>query len=85
MRTETKEKIDKIMDTFSGADGGGSYVLLLGLLQDMDRQAAAGDEDAQKVIDNTLGPLCRLIDLAKKVALGSSPVRRKTSKGKKRR
>ena len=85
MRTETKQLLDKIMDTFSGSDGGASYVLLVRLIEDMDQQAAAGDGPAQEVLDKTLLPLSRLIDLAAKPLGGSSVQHKKPKKGRKRK
>lgn len=50
MRQSTKQALDYILDCFSGADGGVSYAYFQAMLNNLDQQAEAGDEKAQKVI-----------------------------------
>lgn len=46
MRHENKEALQHILDTFSGSDGGVSFVALKTLLEEMDRRAVKGDTAA---------------------------------------
>lgn len=50
MRPGTKAALDAIVDVFTGADGGGDFVIARATIAEMDRQAAAGDRAAAQVI-----------------------------------
>lgn len=50
MRKETQEAFDYILDTFSGADGGYTFSVLLNAIRDIDKQAEEGKESSEKII-----------------------------------
>jgi hypothetical protein len=52
-----------ILDTFTGEDGGVSFVLFCGFIRELDRQAAEGDQAAAEVT-NVVRRFARLIELA---------------------
>lgn len=67
MTPKTKEQLDYIMDTFTGADGGVRFVKLLSLVEEMDRQGQENTPNgyaARKVLDETLTKMAKLIELA---------------------
>lgn len=66
MRTNLKIAMQRILDMASGADT--SYVPLRWMLEEMDKRAAAGDKEAQKVIDIVIH-FARLIDVAESTKL----------------
>lgn len=65
MSDETESHFINILDTFSGADGGISFVQMRRLIEDMDKKAAKGDKPAQEVI-LIMKRFSRMIDTAKK-------------------
>lgn len=65
-RPETQVDVENILDCFSGADGGASFLALCSLIRHMDKQAVAGDEGAIKII-GIVNRFAKLIDVAKKV------------------
>ena len=64
-RPEMEEAMQKILDVFSGADGGGSFAILCMLVQDLDKDAAAGDKDAIEVL-SCITKFNKLIEIAKR-------------------
>lgn len=68
MTKQTKDQLDYIMDTFTGADGGGRFLRLLSLIEEMDRQAEGDDprqsHTAKMVLDSSLSKFKRFIELA---------------------
>jgi hypothetical protein len=65
MREQTKNTLSLITDTFTGADGGVSFILTRGLIEELDKRAAEGDKDAQKVLD-VVTQFSNIIKLANK-------------------
>ena len=63
LRPETEEALLKILDTMTGADGGGSFMKLRWFLEAMDKKAADGDKPAEEVI-TIMKRFARMIDLA---------------------
>jgi hypothetical protein len=63
MREKTKEMFMNILDTMSGADGGTRLVMFRGLLEEMDRRAASGDQSAERII-LLVEQFSRLLDVA---------------------
>ena len=63
----TNPKLDKdfetIVDCITCADGGGEFIRLQSLLAEMERQANAGDQDAEKVL-GAVYQFARLIKVA---------------------
>lgn len=63
----TNPKLDKdfetIVDCISGADGGGEFVRLQGLIEEMEKRANAGDQAADKVL-GAVYQFARLIRVA---------------------
>lgn len=57
--------VQNIMDTFTGDDGGVGFVALCGLLQDVARQARAGDQASTEIVATVLR-FHRLIEVAKR-------------------
>lgn len=55
--------MNNVLDTFSGADGGGSFWFFLTMIRALDEQAANGDEPA-KVLLKILTDFSKLIDAA---------------------
>lgn len=56
-------EMQNILDCFSGADGGGRFVLLMSLYAEMQKRAAKGDAAAQEVVA-VVARMSRLIDTA---------------------
>jgi hypothetical protein len=50
VRTYTKNCLDNITDTFTGADGGISFIKLKSLVEAMDQKAETGDIAAEQLI-----------------------------------
>ena len=50
MKAKTKADLRLILDTMTGADGGGSFVALRWLIEMMDKRASEGDAAAAEVI-----------------------------------
>lgn len=67
-RDATRVAFTQILDTFTGADGGVSFVDLCDLVVEFDAKAAAGDRAAQQVLDCIL-KLARLIEIAQRTAV----------------
>jgi hypothetical protein len=67
MRQKTEMEFMNILDTLTGADGGVTFIRLKGLIEEMDRQAAAGDSAALEVI-KIVHLFNKLIDIAQKDA-----------------
>lgn len=65
MRQETKIALFNILDTMTGADGGVRFIYLRNLVEEMDRRAEGGDNDAKSIIDVVMR-FSRLIDVAVK-------------------
>jgi hypothetical protein len=67
MTPELKKSVTKIMDMFTGADGGISYVHFKVLLEATEQKALTGDKAAEQIIALVF---CfeRLIDVSNKVA-----------------
>lgn len=47
---DLKERLETVLDTFSGADGGVVYAQFLGMLTELDRKAAEGDAASQELV-----------------------------------
>jgi hypothetical protein len=60
-----QSQLENILDCFTGADGGVSFMNLKILLEDMERQEAEGDEMASEVLKQ-FSNFSRLIDCAQK-------------------
>ena len=66
MKSEKYQKqLENIMDCFTGADGGVSFMNLKLLLDEMERQELNGDTDASEVL-RIFSNFSRLIDTAQK-------------------
>lgn len=65
MRQDLKDAIQNILDTFSGADGGASFMFFRWLMEEMDRQAAEGDKEAELIVLH-VKRFSKLIDVARK-------------------
>lgn len=63
MRPKTEAAFTNLLDTFTGADGGGRFVFLRSFVETLDAKAAAGDEAAKQVIE-VVFQFSRLINLA---------------------
>jgi len=50
MRKQTEERVVQILDTFTGADGGVSFMAFRCLVEEMDARAAKGDKVAEEVL-----------------------------------
>ncbi len=51
LRDTTRIAVERILDAFSGADGGGQFMNFRCLIEDMDAKAAEGDEAAENLVD----------------------------------
>jgi len=65
MRKETQKHFDNIMDCMAGADGGGRFLRLKFMIEDMDKRADKGEVGAQQIVD-VMVYFSRLIDVANK-------------------
>ena len=65
LRPTTKEALDNMMDTFTGADGCVKFVLMRNTLIALDKQACDGDVESQTLID-IFTQFSRLIDVFSK-------------------
>jgi hypothetical protein len=63
MRKNTEDSVTKILDVFTGADGGANFMAFRNLVEKMDARAARGDKDAQQVILRVT-EFARLLDVA---------------------
>jgi hypothetical protein len=63
MRRETKRDLDNVVDSMSGGDGGGRFMALQWMIEEMDKRAVRGDEAAQQIIAR-LKEFSRLIDVS---------------------
>jgi hypothetical protein len=64
MRYNTEKAFKLILDTMTGADGGGNFVRYKALLEDLDNRAVNGDDIAEQIITTIVIPFSRLIMLA---------------------
>lgn len=64
MRQEIDKIFQRIIDVFSGADGGVLFVQLKCLIEEMDKQAQNGDENAEQVLTVTLRSFDKLLNAA---------------------
>lgn len=71
---EWKKAFDKITDCFSCADGGLQFVKMKSLIEEMARQADAGDEPARMVMD-VMNKFAKLIDAADAIQMKKSDTR----------
>lgn len=69
MRTKTAEAFLSIMECFNGADGGAKFLFLRSLVEEMDKQAEAGDRAAEKIV-GIVTTFNNLILTAEKLAKG---------------
>lgn len=46
----TRTAMENLLDTFTGADGGGRYVLFCSLIKELDRRSKDGDEYATQML-----------------------------------
>jgi hypothetical protein len=60
---EANKLLDRLLDVFGGADGGGDFVQLRNFLNDMAKRADGGDESAEKLMLVALR-FGRLVDVA---------------------
>jgi hypothetical protein len=72
MRAETQHAIDNILDTFTGADGGGRYLHFMAVIRGLDRQAQEcvgtdEGENAERIL-NIVKQFSRLLDSAQRIA-----------------
>ena len=66
MKSEKYQKqFDNILDCFTGADGGGSFINLRVMLEEMEHQEEMGDIPAAQVLQ-IFSNFSRLIDTAQK-------------------
>jgi hypothetical protein len=65
LQMEMDEHLDKIMDTFTGADGCASYISCRNLIHVMCDRAGDGDTAAVKILD-VVTRFRKLIDVADK-------------------
>ena len=63
MRPETVKSFRNLLDTFSGADGGGRFHSFRLLIEEMERRVKGGDKTADQVLQ-PLHQVSRLINLA---------------------
>lgn len=66
MRSETKLAMENVLDTFTGADGGGHFMSFRHLIEDMESKVKAGDQAAEDVIKILLR-FSKLLDTAKRL------------------
>ena len=66
MRKKTEKQFHYILDCFSGADGGASFIALQILVQEMDKRAAKGDQAAEEIIA-LIRKFAKLIELSEKI------------------
>jgi len=64
---QLKKSVRKIMDMFTGADGGVNYVHFKVLLEAMEQKALSGDKAAEQIIE-LIYRFERLIDVSNKIA-----------------
>jgi hypothetical protein len=64
MNARTKASLQRILDCMSGSDT--SYVSLMWVLDDLDEQAANGDQAATELV-NVVHKFARLIDVSEKI------------------
>jgi len=66
MRHGTAFQFQRIVNTFTGSDGGASFVSLKSFVEELDNRASNGDTQADEILDVTIGRMFRLIALAEK-------------------
>jgi hypothetical protein len=65
IQDQTKKSLQVITDTFMGSDGGISFIHVRFFLEEMAKQAEAGDEAALSILD-ILFKFNKLIEVANK-------------------
>ncbi|MFH1835316.1 MAG: hypothetical protein ABH851_03905, partial [Methanobacteriota archaeon] len=63
-RLNVQRAMSHILDTFSGADGGGSFYRFIRFVWTLDQQAQAGDKSADILVDFVL-KFSKLIEASK--------------------
>lgn len=63
MKTLYQQSFDNILDTFSGADGGGRFVMFKSMLEALSNQADEGDKAAGQLMEIVVR-FSRLIDIS---------------------
>jgi hypothetical protein len=66
VRHGTEFQFKRIVDTFTGDDGGVSFVATRFLVEELDNRAANGDTVADDVLNATIGRMFRFIMLAER-------------------
>jgi hypothetical protein len=61
--SEIRNTLIRILDTFSGTDGGIRFIKLRFFLESLERDAKAGDSDAERILE-IVRQFDRLIDIA---------------------
>lgn len=61
--SELTKAMENILDTFSGVDGGVSYVMFCNMIKDLDDEAINGDINAKKLTD-IVRQFSKLINIA---------------------
>lgn len=54
VRPELTAALERILDVFSGADGGGDYIIFMRFCRALDERVATGDESARVVLNIVL-------------------------------
>lgn len=67
MRPETEACIHRILDVFTGADGGGSFMDFRTFVETMDQRASEGDKAAEELI-SIVRRFSRLLDTAERLS-----------------
>lgn len=65
MRPSTEVAFNNITDCFSGADGGGAFIMTREMIANLDKMAKDGDLKAEQVIEIVIR-MSRLIDTAQR-------------------
>lgn len=65
LQTEMDEHLEKIMDTFTGADGCSSYISMRSMVSTMCKRAEDGDTKALEIL-KVVSRFRRLIDISDK-------------------
>lgn len=63
--SDTREAFNNITDCFSGADGGVAFIMTKSMIEQLVRQAEAGDDKARQTIE-VVHQMSRLIDAAQR-------------------
>lgn len=62
-RPKTKKAFDNITDTFTGADGGVSFINLRFFIEGLDAKASEGDAESEEILQ-IMKQFSMLIDIA---------------------